>query len=72
MARRSLTTVAFLLVIAGACVSLGCSHYWAAEKTHRRIEVAKSDWNRAGDDLDWALGLDEPSIMYEDSLPPKP
>jgi len=72
MSRRWLSTVACLLALAAISISLGCSHYWARERTRRRADVVKMDWYRTGDDLDWVLGFDESSILYEDSFPPKP
>lgn len=32
----------------------------------------RTDLDHLADDVDWALGLEEPSILYEDSFPPPP
>ncbi len=72
MVGRSLTVFLCLLTVGAISVSLGCSYYLSADKRARRAYVVKTDWNHAGDDLDWALGLAVPNMAYADSFPPNP
>jgi hypothetical protein len=72
MVGRCLTVLLCLLTVGGICVSLGCSNYLSVEKERRRAYVVRTDWNHAGDDLDWSLGLSNPNIGFEDSFPPNP
>jgi hypothetical protein len=72
MASRWLTVVLCLLTVGGISAALGCSEYLSAERNRRRAYVVKTDWEHAGTDLDWMLGLDVPSSLYEDSFSPYP
>ena len=68
MTSRWVTVVLCLLTVVGLSASLGCS----AERNRYRSYSMKRDLDRLVDDVDWALGLDETNICYEDSFPPGP
>jgi len=68
MTSRWVGIVLCLLTVVAISVSLGCS----AERNRRRSYSMETDLDHLVDDVDWALGLDEPSILYEDSFPPHP
>ena len=70
MSSRWLTGVLCLLAAVGLAISAGCSNAFSAERNRRRAYVVRRDLDRMVDDVDWILGLDEPSIIYEDSYPP--
>jgi hypothetical protein len=72
MSSRWLTVVLCSLALIGVSLSLGCAEMFSAERNRRRSYVMKSDVDRIPDEIDWALGLDEPSTLYEDSFPPGP
>ncbi|MFO8007217.1 MAG: hypothetical protein R6V05_05700 [Candidatus Brocadiia bacterium] len=69
MAKRCLVILLCLLAVAALTMSTGCG-YFTPEKNARRLRVARADLERIPDEVDWALGLDAPSILYEDGLPP--
>ncbi|MFW6189207.1 MAG: hypothetical protein ACOC7T_02140 [Planctomycetota bacterium] len=69
MRNRWLSAVLCLLVAVGLIASMGCNAF-TAERNRRRAYVARSDADRIADDVDWLLGLDEPSILYEESFTP--
>jgi len=58
-----------LLAALAIVASLGCNAF-SAERQSRRVYVIRTDLDRIPDEIDWILGLDEPSIIYEDSFPP--
>jgi hypothetical protein len=66
MRKRWLAVVMCLVIGATFAVSLGC--------TPQRRAIANAsvnnDVNQLQDDLQWIVGLDEPSILYEDTVPP--
>ena len=70
MSSRWLTGVLCLLAVVGLAISAGCSNAFSAERNRRRADVVRRDMDRMVDDVDWMLGFDEPSIIYEDSFPP--
>ncbi len=69
MAKRCLAIFLCLLAVAALILSTGCA-YFTPQKNARRLRVARADLSRLPDDVDWVLGLDEPTILYEDGLPP--
>ena len=66
MRNRWLAAVLCLVMAAGFIVSLGCT----AENTATAAASIRADARRLPDDVLWVLGLDEPSILYEDTFPP--
>jgi hypothetical protein len=72
MVSRCLRVLLCLLVVAGLAMSLGCRNTYSAERVRMRTYSMQTDADHIVDDVDWALGLDEPSILYEDSFPPHP
>jgi len=68
MRKRWLAVVMCLVIGATFAVSLGCT----AERSATAVASIRSDLNRLPDDVQWVLGLDEPSILYEDTFPPYP
>ncbi|MGD2174019.1 MAG: hypothetical protein PVJ27_01345 [Candidatus Brocadiaceae bacterium] len=69
MRKRSLSVLLCLLAVVGLVVSMGCNAF-TPERTQRRVSVARQDLGRIPDEVDWVLGFDEPSIIYDDSFPP--
>jgi len=59
-----------VVTLAAMVLSAGCSNPVSADRNRRRAYVVQTDLDHMTDDIDWALGLDEPSILYEDSFPP--
>ena len=72
MASRWLTAFLCLLTVVGISVSLGCANAFTAQRRRMRIQSVEVDSDNIIDDVDWILGLDEPSTLYEDSFPPYP
>ena len=68
MRSRWLVMLACIVTVAFLIASLGCS----AERNRRRAVSVRTDLDRIVDDVDWILGLDEPSIQYEETFPPYP
>ena len=66
MRNRLLAVVLCLVMAAGFMVSLGCT----AENTATAANSIRADARRLPDDVLWLFGLDEPSIVYEDTFPP--
>ena len=69
IAKRMTLLVAFLAAIILAS-TLGCANAFSEERNRRRLQVIRMDLEHMVDDIDWVLGLDEPSVLYEDSFPP--
>jgi hypothetical protein len=67
MRSRWLVTILCLATMIGLFVSTGCS----PERNARRVSTMRSDWERIPDEVDWLFGLDEPSILYEETFPPR-
>ncbi len=55
----------------GLIMSLGCNAF-SAERQRRRAYSIRTDLDHMVDDVDWVLGLDEPSSLYEETFPPYP
>lgn len=72
MARRWVAILVCLLAAAALCASLGCRNALSAERVRMRTYSMQTDADHIVDDVDWVLGLEEPSILYEDSFPPHP
>jgi hypothetical protein len=72
MAGRWLTVILCLLTLAGISVSLGCANAFSEDRNRMRVYSIRTDLNHMVDDVDWFFGLDEPSVLYEDSFPPGP
>ena len=70
MASRGLTMLLCLLTVAGFAVSLGCAV--SEERSRRHAYVIREDLKHLTQDIDWVLGLDDPSGIHEDSFPPGP
>ena len=70
MKNRWLRWFVCVLVVAGMALSAGCSNAFSAERTRRREYVVDTDLDGIVDDLDWALGLDGPSMIYDHSTTP--
>jgi len=62
MWKRILCFSAVCALIFGVC---GCSAF-TPEKNRRRAYVVKADLEHLIDDVDWILGFDKPSMLYED------
>ncbi len=66
MRKRWLAVVMCLIIGATFTGTLGCS----STRSATAVASMRQDLNRLPDDVQWALGLDEPSILYEDTFPP--
>jgi hypothetical protein len=66
MRSRWLIRLACVLTVAVFIVTCGCS----AERNRRRAYSVRTDLDHMVDDFDWMVGLDEPSILYEETFPP--
>jgi hypothetical protein len=62
MLKRIICLAAVVGLIAG---TLGCGLF-DPDRNRRRGYVMRTDLEHFVDDLDWVLGLDEPSMLYED------
>lgn len=72
MTSRWLRVLLCVLTVVGVAISLGCANPFSAERNRRRLYSIRTDMDHIVDDVDWLFGLDEPSILYEDSFPPHP
>ena len=68
MISRWITVVLCFVMFIGVSASLGCT----AERNRYRANSIGDDLDHMVDDVDWALGLDERSMVYEDTFPPHP
>ncbi len=70
MTHRGLSLLICLLAVLGFALSMGCT----LSEERRRLQgyVVQEDLKHMQDDFLWAIGSDEPSILYEDSFPPGP
>ena len=68
MISRWATMLLCLLTVIGISFSLGCT----AERNRYRRNSMQTDLRHLVDDVDWAFGVEEPSMLYEDSFPPGP
>jgi len=66
-----LTRLLCLVAVMGLMASLGCNAFTAERQRRRALSIQK-DLDHMVDDVDWALGLDEPSTLQEESFPPYP
>ncbi len=66
MRKRWLAVVMCLVIGATFAVSLGCT----SERSAIAANSIRKDVSRLPDDVLWVLGLDEPTILYEDTFPP--
>ena len=71
MRNRCLRAFFCLLAVAGLVLSTGCGMF-TPERNQRRLDVMKADMARIPDEIDWILGLDEPSSLHEETFPPYP
>lgn len=69
MRQRSVILTLCLLAVIGLIVSTGCNAF-SPEKMERRRRVVRQDLQLIPDDVDWVLGLDEPSVVHEETFPP--
>ncbi len=69
MRNRWLAAMLCLVAVAGLVISMGCNAF-TPERNRRRVAVMQSDMDRMVDEVDWLLGLDEPSTLYEDTFTP--
>jgi hypothetical protein len=72
MFRRWLAASICLLVVVSASMSLGCARFYSRERMARRQYIYDRETDLMVDDIEWALGVDDPSMLYEDSFPPHP
>lgn len=68
MITRWVSAVLCFLMIVGISASLGCT----VERNRYRVNSMQTDLRNLVRDVDWALGIDEPSMLHEDSFPPFP
>ena len=71
MRKRWLVRLTFMLTVAVIIVSVGCNAF-SEERQRRRSVSIWTDLDHMVDDVDWALGLDQPSSLYEETFPPYP
>jgi hypothetical protein len=69
MPRPYLTGLLGLILALVLMFSAGC-HPFRADRQAMRLDSISKDVDRSIDDIDWALGLDEPSMLYEKTFPP--
>ncbi|MHC4480309.1 MAG: hypothetical protein ACYS8K_03775 [Planctomycetota bacterium] len=72
MASRWLAGLLCLVTLMAILLSVGCANAFTEERVRRRKFAMETDLDHLIDDVDWALGIEEPSILYEDSFPPHP
>jgi hypothetical protein len=68
MIARWVTVVLCFLMVVGLSTSLGCS----AERNRYRRNSVSRDLDHLVAEVDWLFGVDEESMLYEDSFPPHP
>jgi hypothetical protein len=66
MRKRWLAVVMCLVIGATFALSLGCT----PERSAAVQASVNGDLNQLPDDVLWTLGLDSPSILYEDTFTP--
>jgi len=71
MKSRWVTKLLCVVAVTGLVLSLGCNAF-SAERQRRRAYSVRTDLNYMVDDVDWLLGLDEPSALHEETFPPYP
>ncbi len=69
MRKRCVSLLLCMAALVGLTLSLGCNAF-APERNQRRMQVVRSDTRRIPDEVDWILGFEEPSQLYEDTFPP--
>ncbi len=69
MKRFQMVAIAFLIV-GIVFVSSGCGamQYRTPARQRRRHRAISSDFYRAGDDIDWLLGVHRPTRLYDQTL----
>ena len=68
MITRWVTVVLCFLMVVGVSPARGCAAGRKRDTTHKKIR----GMDQMVVDVDWALGIEEPSMLYEDSFPPHP
>jgi len=68
MKNRFIVAALCMLALAGAALLTGCQV--TPEQSREQAYVKHMDRSRINDDWTWILGLDDPSILYNESLPP--
>ena len=68
MMRTWLVRIACVLVVCSFALSVGCNAF-SAERNRRRMYTVRTDLDRMVDDVDWILGLDRPTKMYDPTKP---
>ena len=69
MINRWFTRLLCLSAVVGIVLAMGCGRL-SAERKRRYRYVIRTDLQHMWRDMEWIVGLDEPSIVYEDSFPP--
>jgi len=57
-----------VLAVLGLFIAYGC-HPFTAERNRRRVYAVKTDLEHMVDDVDWILGFDRPTRLYDESRP---
>ena len=66
MKNRWLAVMLYLVISACFVCSMGCG----AERNATATNTVRVNCDRLVDDCIWALGFDEPSMLYDDTFPP--
>jgi hypothetical protein len=69
MRTHGLTVIIGLVAVAALVVCTGCGMF-TPERNARRVAIMKEDMSHIPDEVDWLLGLDDYSSLYDDTLPP--
>ncbi len=69
MKRLRIAAVAFSVVAAGFVFNgCGATQYRTPARQRRRQYVIETDFYRLGNDIDWLLGIDRPTSLYDQTL----
>jgi len=61
-------TLCALVVLSVSLLFAGCN-FFSAERNRRRAYTIRTDLDRMADDVDWILGFDRPSRLYDERQP---
>lgn len=68
MKGKRFARVVCLLLICSFVIIAGCQAF-SAERNRRRRYSMRTDLDRLVDDVDWILGLQRPSRLYDETRP---